>query len=87
MVQVSRNYPRQSELTYVYVWNGSETIKSSAGLDCLEAPDKNLTELDCLDYSARLDCFGTQIKIRQGWTVLRPESIETMDESDDKDLV
>ena len=62
-------------------------IESSAGLDCLRAPDKDLTGMDYLDHLAGLDCFETQIRTRQGWTVLRPESIESIDESADEDLV
>ena len=53
-------------------------IESLVGLDCLEASDKAL---------ARLDCFETKIKTQQGWTVLRPKSIESIDEGDNKDLV
>ena len=87
MAQVSGGYPRQLDLMYVHVWNGSRTIESSAGLHCFEAPDKDSTGLDCLDHSTELDCFETQIRTRQGWTVLKPESIETIDESDDEDLV
>ena len=30
-------------------------------------------------YSAELDCFETPIKTQHGWTVLRPESIESID--------
>ena len=44
-------------------------------MDCLGALDKDSTGLDCLDHSAGIDCFETQIKTRQGWTVLRPGSI------------
>ena len=87
MAQISEGYPRQLDLTYIYVWNGSRIIKSLAGLDCLEAPDKNLIGLNCLDYSARLDCFVTQIKTSQGWTVLRLELRESIDKGDNEDLV
>ena len=59
MAQISKGYPGRPNLTYVHVWNSSGTIESLAGLDCLEALDKNLTGLDCLDYSAGLDCFET----------------------------
>ena len=71
----------------LYIWNGSGTIKSSTRLNCLEAPDKDSTKLDCFKHSAGLDYFETEIRTRQGWTVLRPESIENIDESDDEDLV
>ena len=36
MAQVSRSYPRQPDLTYVHVWNGSGTIESSIEMDYLE---------------------------------------------------
>ena len=87
MAQVFGDYPRQLDLTYVHVWNGSKIIESSARLDCLKVPDKNSTGLDYLDQSAGLDYFKTPIKTRQSWTVLRPESIESIDKGDNKDLV
>ena len=71
----SRGYSKQSGLTYLYVWNGSGTIESLAGLDYLGTPNKELTGLDRLEHSAGLDYFETQIKTQQGWTVFRPESI------------
>ena len=61
MAQVSTSYLRRLDLMYVYVWNGSKTIESSAGLDCLGALDKDSTGLDCLDHSVVMDCFETQI--------------------------
>ena len=87
MVQVSRSYPKQLDLTYIYVWNGSGMIESLVGLDCFEAPDKNWTGLDCLDYLAGLGYFETQIRTQQSWIIFRLEFIESIDKSDDKNLV
>ena len=66
MAQVFGGYLRRSNLMYVYVWNGSGMIESSAGLDYFGALDKDSIELDCLNHSAELDCFEIQIKTRHG---------------------
>ena len=66
MEKICVDYLRQSDLTYVHVWNDSGTIESLAELNYFGAPDKDLTELDCLDQLTGMDCFETQIKTWQG---------------------